>query len=171
MCVKYVILCVIELQPICCSSKTVLSCFALTPICRYEEAHDLLQVMVKNAKSNADRKEFTTKAKKAFQLFNEQAEGLYDIDPLYTQGAEAEVHGIAAKLDVADYVGPVRVALVPDKGRGLVATRDIAPGELVMAIKAEDIVGGAEVRPLSCMRDLILICSSPTIQHRHWAPL
>jgi hypothetical protein len=49
-----------------------------------------------------------------------------------------------------DYIGPVKEALVEGKGRGLVAARDISPGELLMAIKAEEIVGEAEVGSTAC---------------------
>lgn len=50
-------------------------------------------------------------------------------------------------VDAANYVGPVKVASIKDKGggRGLVATRDIQDGEILLAVKAIALVSVTEV--------------------------
>ena len=42
------------------------------------------------------------------------------------------------RIDAADYVGPVTTKQMLDKGggRGIVTTRDVAPGELLLGVKA-----------------------------------
>ncbi|WFD36300.1 hypothetical protein MCUN1_003179 [Malassezia cuniculi] len=40
------------------------------------------------------------------------------------------------RFDVADYIGPVTVADIPNAGRGLVLTRDVAEGELLLVCRA-----------------------------------
>jgi hypothetical protein len=81
------------------------------------------------------------------ERYKEQSKGGFTFREMFQAGLAGEASGQAVRLDVADYVGPVKEALVKGKGRGLVAARDISPGELLMAIKAEEIVGEAEVGP------------------------
>lgn len=40
------------------------------------------------------------------------------------------------RLDIADYIGPIAVADIPGAGRGLVTTRQVDPGELLLCCKA-----------------------------------
>jgi hypothetical protein len=101
--------------------------------------------MLKSAKNNDERKTYTALLKAAEQRCKEQEQGAYDFPSLFRKGADGELDGVAVKFDVAEYIGPVKEAVVEGKGRALVAARDIAPGELLMVVKAEDIVGHAEV--------------------------
>jgi hypothetical protein len=54
----------------------------------------------------------------------------------WTAMFEYSIKDSAPFLDVADYTGPVTVAKIPGKGRGLITTRDIKAGELLMVSKA-----------------------------------
>ena len=66
------------------------------------------------------------------QRINEAKTGAFDREKLYD-----EVYGKRQRrLDVADYKGPIEVANVPGKGKGLVATQDITPGTLLLVEKA-----------------------------------
>jgi hypothetical protein len=76
---------------------------------------------------------------------------------MFRVASAAEIRGEAVRYDVAEYVGPVKQGLVEGKGRGLVVTRDISPGELVMVVKAEDIVGHAQVSIIVHL-DLMGVC-------------
>jgi glutamine phosphoribosylpyrophosphate amidotransferase len=82
----------------------------------------------------------------------EQQAGDYGFGAMHkaTLSAPRDAHGLQTvhRLDCADYVGPVRVEQVPGKGRGLVATRDVAAGELVLAVKADAVQAIAEVSHL-----------------------
>jgi hypothetical protein len=50
----------------------------------------------------------------------------------------------SVRLDVADYTGPAKVIDIVDKGKGMVVTRDVEPGELLLAAKAFSISYGSE---------------------------
>lgn len=49
------------------------------------------------------------------------------------------------RLDGADYIGPVKLADIPGQGRGIVASRDIQTGELLLVSKAMQATWGPEV--------------------------
>jgi hypothetical protein len=49
------------------------------------------------------------------------------------------------RFDNADYVGPVHLVKIPGRGRGLITTRSVPAGELLMAVKADDMQGIEEV--------------------------
>ena len=66
------------------------------------------------------------------QRINESKTGAFDIAKLYDEVYEKRNR----RLDVADYKGPIKVADVPGKGKGLVATRDITQGTLLLVDKA-----------------------------------
>ena len=66
------------------------------------------------------------------QRINEAKTGTFDWEKLYDEVYEKRQR----RLDVADYKGPIEVADVPGKGKGLVATRDITPGTLLLVEKA-----------------------------------
>ncbi|KAJ3184798.1 hypothetical protein HDU85_001477 [Gaertneriomyces sp. JEL0708] len=57
--------------------------------------------------------------------------GDFDMVSLYKYGLSPRT-----PCDVADYVGPVAISAIKPKGRGLVTTRDVVPGELLLGIKA-----------------------------------
>ena len=64
--------------------------------------------------------------RKCDDRLKESATGVYNWARLF-QESQRE-----SKLDVGEYTGPVEVQEIPGRGRGLVATRDIAPGELLV---------------------------------------
>ena len=66
------------------------------------------------------------------QRLNESKKGAFDIGTLYDEVYVKRNR----RLDVANYRGPIRFADVPGKGKGLVATRDIAKGTLLLVEKA-----------------------------------
>ena len=66
------------------------------------------------------------------QRINESKTGAFDIPKLYDEVYVKRNR----RLDVADYKGPIEVADVPGKGKGLVATRDIVAGTLLLVEKA-----------------------------------
>ncbi|KAH7724045.1 TPR domain-containing protein [Aphelenchoides avenae] len=57
--------------------------------------------------------------------------GNYDFARLFEAARRGEMD-----VDVADYVGPIEVVDVPGKGKGIVATRDIKKGTLLIVSKA-----------------------------------
>ncbi|KAI9005351.1 hypothetical protein BC832DRAFT_557172 [Gaertneriomyces semiglobifer] len=61
----------------------------------------------------------------------QELSGDFDMVSLYKCGLNPH-----ARCDVADYVGPVTVSAIKPKGRGLVTTRDVVPGELLLGVKA-----------------------------------
>jgi tetratricopeptide (TPR) repeat protein len=61
----------------------------------------------------------------------EATTGNYNWLQMYEQALKNDT-----RFDVADYIGPVKIADVPGKGKGLVATRLIRPGELLVVSKA-----------------------------------
>ncbi|RSH90479.1 hypothetical protein EHS25_001084 [Saitozyma podzolica] len=62
----------------------------------------------------------------------EAKDGSYD----WTAMFEYSIKDSAPFLDVADYTGPVAVAKIPGKGRGLITTQDVKAGELLLVSKA-----------------------------------
>uniref|UniRef100_A0A915CRW4 SET domain-containing protein n=1 Tax=Ditylenchus dipsaci TaxID=166011 RepID=A0A915CRW4_9BILA len=62
----------------------------------------------------------------------ETSTGTFDLHELYRQAVQYKCRD----LDVADYVGPIEVAEIADKGRGVIATKDIAKGTLLLVSKA-----------------------------------
>eukprot|EP01119_Soliformovum_irregulare_P023616 TRINITY_DN8285_c0_g1_i1.p1 TRINITY_DN8285_c0_g1~~TRINITY_DN8285_c0_g1_i1.p1 ORF type:complete len:826 (-),score=159.25 TRINITY_DN8285_c0_g1_i1:24-2501(-) len=64
--------------------------------------------------------------------------GHYDIVEMY----QKSIASSSPKLDAADFVGRVEVKEMPERGggRGVIATADIRPGDLIMACKAFSIV-------------------------------
>jgi hypothetical protein len=77
---------------------------------------------------------------KTMDRLKEEQYGCYDFLSIFK-------HGLAApnpRHDVADYIGPVKEVDIPGMGKGLVATRDIAVGELIVANKAVGLVYTAD---------------------------
>ncbi len=70
--------------------------------------------------------------KKCMKRLDEAKSGNYDWLHMLEQSKDAE----APRLDVADYVGPVEIGNVPGKNKGLIASRDIGKGELLLVSKA-----------------------------------
>jgi tetratricopeptide (TPR) repeat protein len=67
------------------------------------------------------------------QRLDEAANANYDWLTMYTTSQNSQK---TTRLHVADYVGPVKVVDIDGKGRGLVATRNVKPGELLLVSKA-----------------------------------
>lgn len=59
----------------------------------------------------------------------ERKEGIYDWATLFATSQKVD------RLDIADYQGPVEIASIKGKGRGLIATRDIEVGELLLVAR------------------------------------
>ncbi|ODN80335.1 hypothetical protein L202_02595 [Cryptococcus amylolentus CBS 6039] len=65
---------------------------------------------------------------------NEKQSGAYDWLAIFRESLEA---GSLVELDIPDYTSPAcKVDQIPGSGRGVLATRDIIPGELIMVSKA-----------------------------------
>uniref|UniRef100_A0A915EAU7 SET domain-containing protein n=1 Tax=Ditylenchus dipsaci TaxID=166011 RepID=A0A915EAU7_9BILA len=77
-------------------------------------------------------KEADIELKKALARLRESKTGEYDLVELYNLSVNKKVR----RLDVADYTGPVCIADVEGKGKGLVASRDISKGTLLLVSKA-----------------------------------
>uniref|UniRef100_A0A915CL16 SET domain-containing protein n=1 Tax=Ditylenchus dipsaci TaxID=166011 RepID=A0A915CL16_9BILA len=77
-------------------------------------------------------KEAQSELKKTLARFHESEIGQYDLVQLYTLSAKQKVR----RLDVADYTGPVCIIDVQGKGKGLVASRDLPKGTLLLVSKA-----------------------------------
>ncbi|KAH7716362.1 hypothetical protein AAVH_16259 [Aphelenchoides avenae] len=67
----------------------------------------------------------------ALSRLTEARTGNYDFARLFEAARRGEMD-----VDVADYVGPIEVVDVPGKGKGIVATRDIKKGTLLIVSKA-----------------------------------
>ncbi|KAF8713702.1 SET domain, partial [Rhizoctonia solani] len=78
---------------------------------------------------------FPSWRKKIHERLVEQAQGSYKWSALSKMAKQ--INGHRQVTDVADYVGPVEVALMESKGggRGLVTTREVLAGELLMVSK------------------------------------
>ena len=61
-----------------------------------------------------------------------EANGVYDIERMYQEACVERKR----RLDAADYRGPINIEEIPNKGKGYVATEDIAKGTLLLAEKA-----------------------------------
>lgn len=68
--------------------------------------------------------------KQSESRIREEATGCYDMLSLYMSSQTA------GRMDVGDHIGPVTVKGSPSKGRGLFTTRDVRPGEVLLATKA-----------------------------------
>jgi tetratricopeptide (TPR) repeat protein len=66
------------------------------------------------------------------QRLDEASTGLFNWDQIYHQTTNNQ----NLNLDVADFLGPVKVVDIVDKGKGMVVTRDIDAGELLLVYKA-----------------------------------
>lgn len=76
-----------------------------------------------------------TGIQKCVDRLQEQQTGVYRWEELYDQTLRAKS---VLSFDISDFVGPVKVAPVPNRGggRGILATRDIEVGELLLVSKA-----------------------------------
>merc|ERR1719487_821156 len=72
----------------------------------------------------------------ARQRLHESRTGGYDWMSVYASYLQKPGEPPVPRLKAADFVGPVRVEKIDGKGYGLVATRAIRAGELVLANRA-----------------------------------
>lgn len=95
----------------------------------WKDAEELLTQSTELENSEADT--VRTWIKKCRNRMAESSDGIYDWTHLFDLANEKP----AQRLDVADYLGPVQVVGMPSKGggRGVVATRDIRCGELLVS--------------------------------------
>jgi tetratricopeptide (TPR) repeat protein len=66
------------------------------------------------------------------QRIEEATTGKYDWYHIYDKLARKE----STRFDVADFMGPVKVVDMVDKGKGMVTTRDVEPGDILLVSKA-----------------------------------
>jgi hypothetical protein len=132
--------------------------------CRYSKAHAALLSLLTKHPDVPNRKELQALADSAAARAQEQDQGQYDMGAMHKAADTTSHHFCRIKTAVrvhrfecADYVGPLRMEQIPGKGRGLVATRSVAAGELVLAVKADAIQAFEEVRH-----------QINTAQHRKW---
>ncbi|QRW22451.1 SET domain protein [Rhizoctonia solani] len=99
---------------------------------RFSEA---LSILERNNGYRFSPADFSELEKKIHERLVEQAQGSYKW--LALSKMAKQINGHRQVTDVADYVGPVEVALMESKGggRGLVTTREVLAGELLMVSK------------------------------------
>uniref|UniRef100_A0A914P1I9 SET domain-containing protein n=1 Tax=Panagrolaimus davidi TaxID=227884 RepID=A0A914P1I9_9BILA len=71
------------------------------------------------------------KLKRANLRLSEQKDGTYDFKMMFLESKKKK-----AELDVSDYKGPIEIANIPGKGRGIIASEDISMGTLLVVSKA-----------------------------------
>lgn len=97
---------------------------------KFKDCKTRLTTLIKNYPANKDAK---ANLLKAYQRLQEERTGKYNLQEmraLTTNGKRP------AKLDCADYVGPVQLQNTIGSGRGLFTTRDVKFGELLLCSKA-----------------------------------
>jgi tetratricopeptide (TPR) repeat protein len=102
---------------------------ALYGLSAYQRALDVLDSL------EADD-EVSRLADRARARLSEERTGCYDWRNVYVQCTTCDLP------DVAEYVGPLDVREVPGRGRGLVATRDVEPGELLLVARPVAVAAG-----------------------------
>uniref|UniRef100_A0A914Q547 SET domain-containing protein n=1 Tax=Panagrolaimus davidi TaxID=227884 RepID=A0A914Q547_9BILA len=76
--------------------------------------------------------EFASKElKRATSRLTEERNGKFDFKSIFVESKKEK-----AELDVADYKGPIEIANIPGKGRGMIATKDIKEGTLLAVSKS-----------------------------------
>uniref|UniRef100_A0A915D840 SET domain-containing protein n=1 Tax=Ditylenchus dipsaci TaxID=166011 RepID=A0A915D840_9BILA len=95
----------------------------------WESACNHFKQLIQDYPSNNEAK---VELKNTLARLHESETGQYDLVKLYNLSANQQVR----RLDVADYTGPVCIADVQGKGKGLVASRDVPRGTLLLVSKA-----------------------------------
>jgi tetratricopeptide (TPR) repeat protein len=106
-------------------------CNSLYGLRYWRAAHDAFAAMLLKFPVSTDAK---NGLEKCLLRLDEQSTGKYNIVELYNQYLDPKVY----RLNIADYVGPVKVFQTSDRGgkRGIQVTRDVKPGELLLVTKA-----------------------------------
>uniref|UniRef100_A0AC34FKY4 SET domain-containing protein n=1 Tax=Panagrolaimus sp. ES5 TaxID=591445 RepID=A0AC34FKY4_9BILA len=63
--------------------------------------------------------------------WSEQKHGTFDFKNMHIESKKEK-----SKIDVADYAGPIEIADIPGKGRGIIASENIKAGTLIVVSKA-----------------------------------
>ncbi|RUS34537.1 hypothetical protein BC938DRAFT_479791 [Jimgerdemannia flammicorona] len=105
----------------------------------YKEASNSLQ---KLSTPTPETRELTRRTQ---QRLEEQEHGRYDVFGILKDAQSMRM----PYLDNANYVGPVRITEIPGKGRGMVATKEIAEGTLLMCSKAYSIIYEGELAEMN----------------------
>jgi SET domain len=92
-----------------------------------------LAVARSDAKAQGLVKEFNECLARTSQRLRERDTGAYDFQTMFS---DVITGGPDARIDVADFVGPVEILSSAGRGRGLYATRDVAVGDLLFVSKA-----------------------------------
>ncbi|RUS35526.1 hypothetical protein BC938DRAFT_480333 [Jimgerdemannia flammicorona] len=103
---------------------------ALYAMRSYEEAWNSLKML---SKATVETQELSRRTR---QRLEEQKNGRYNVMSILHEARSTW----PPYLDHSDYVGPMRVTEIPGKGRGMVATKEIAEGSLLMCSKAFAVV-------------------------------
>lgn len=108
----------------------------------YEQALIKMQLCAKVA---TNKEEVRNEIKTIRDRLNEKQRGIYDWNMMVT----AAKNSLKPRLNHASYIGPVRVANISnEKGRGLVVTRNVCKGELLLCSKAFQICYPVEASPV-----------------------
>ena len=94
-----------------------------------------------DAKAPGLAKEFDECLARTSQRLQEQDTGLYDFEVMFS---DVVAGGPNARIDVADFVGPVEIRLSHNGSRGLYVTRDVEVGELLFVNKAISVASKME---------------------------
>ncbi|RUP42945.1 hypothetical protein BC936DRAFT_137855 [Jimgerdemannia flammicorona] len=100
---------------------------------KYEEASVVLQKLVQLDAKITEINELHLKAQGRIA---EQHHGQYKMFDIFQEARTTH----PPYLDHADHVGPVRITAIPGKGRGIVTTRDVLEGTLILCSKAYAVV-------------------------------
>jgi len=101
---------------------------------RWSDAMDSFAGMVRAFPTSQEVEKAKSGLKSSNARLEEESTGNYDLIALYKQG----ITNPSSNMDVADFVGPVEVVVSKGVGggRGLVASRDVQAGTLLLATKA-----------------------------------
>jgi hypothetical protein len=109
----------------------------------YQEAKSFFE---EQQKLTPDDKDANTYLQKINKRLREQTKGTYDFKKI-----RAGLSRTRPRVDAASFISNTQVRDSPGRGRGLFATRKIAPGQLVMCEKAFCVVWGHEREALMAM--------------------
>ena len=90
--------------------------------------------------------------------------GKFDFDELAQKARSGE------KLEIADFIGPIRIGKSSKHGHGVFATRDIKKGELVCVHKAIAYVAPKKKNPLTDRTEIVYFADHVAISHTRGLP-
>ncbi|KAJ3055346.1 hypothetical protein HDU99_007580, partial [Rhizoclosmatium hyalinum] len=124
---------------------------ALYSLRRWSSAHLAFQQVITQFPNSTDA---VHGLQSSFLRIHESKTGDYNLQSLFQASQQPR-----ARLDVADFIGPVQVFHTPTKGggRGLRTTRTVKPGELLLAVKAAAIAYPEDLPPSVTMIEMDLM--------------